>query len=96
MEIKWLRNASKNLSKEAEFIYQQNSKASIQFVKKIRKTVELLAENPALGHTGRIHGTREIIIPKTNYIIPYRVNKKLNRIEIIRIFHTSRKPPKEW
>jgi plasmid stabilization system protein ParE len=33
----------------------------------------LLAENPKLGAPGRVPGTRELVIPKTPYIIPYRV-----------------------
>ncbi len=35
---------------------------------------ELLSENPQLGHPGRVPGTRELVIPKTPFVIPYRVH----------------------
>jgi plasmid stabilization system protein ParE len=40
----------------------------------------LLSENPKLGAPGRVPGTRELVIPKTPYIVPYRVRG--SRIEI--------------
>ena len=40
----------------------------------------LLAENPKLGAPGRVPGTRELVIPKTPYIVPYRVRH--SKIEI--------------
>jgi toxin ParE1/3/4 len=33
----------------------------------------LLSENPQLGAPGRVPGTRELVIPKTPYIVPYRI-----------------------
>ncbi|WP_370301278.1 type II toxin-antitoxin system RelE/ParE family toxin [Alkalimarinus coralli] len=53
-----------------------------------------MPENPAPGHSGRIHGARELVIPNTRYIVPYRVRPRLHRIEILRIFHTSRRLPR--
>ena len=46
----------------------------------------LLAENPKLGAPGRVPGTRELVIPKTSYIGPYRVRH--STIEIARVYHT--------
>jgi plasmid stabilization system protein ParE len=51
----------------------------------------LLSENPKLGAPGRVPGTRELVIPKTPYIVPYRVRG--SRIEIARVYHTSRRWP---
>ncbi|MES9816738.1 MAG: type II toxin-antitoxin system RelE/ParE family toxin [Candidatus Thiodiazotropha sp.] len=96
MQIKWLRKALKNLDDEAEFIAQDDPQATQVVVERIRQTVLLLRDNPALGHPGRVPGTHELVIPKTRYIVPYRVRPRLQRIEILRVFHTSRKPPKRW
>jgi toxin ParE1/3/4 len=49
----------------------------------------LLAENPKLGAPGRVPGTRELVIPKTPYIVPYRVRH--SKIEIVRVYHASRR-----
>ncbi len=93
MQIKWLRKALKNLDDEAEYIAQEDPQAARLVVHRIVQAVSLLSDNPALGHPGRVPGTHELVIPRTRYIIPYRVRPRLQRIEILRVFHTSRKPP---
>jgi toxin ParE1/3/4 len=65
-------------------------------VQRIHRAVSQLSENPALGRPGRIHSTRELVVQKTRYIIPYRVRPRLNRIEILRVFHAARKLPQRW
>lgn len=96
MKIKWLTKALKNLNDEASYIAQDDPAAARLAVQRIHSAVNLLPDNPALGRPGRILGTRELIVPNTRYIIPYRVRPKLNRIEILRIFHTSRRLPQSW
>jgi len=51
----------------------------------------LLAENPNIGRTGRVPGTRELVIPRTPYIVPYRVRG--TTIEIARVYHSARHWP---
>jgi toxin ParE1/3/4 len=51
----------------------------------------LLLENPQLGNPGRVPGTRELVIPKTPYIVPYRIRRM--KIEIARVYHSSRRWP---
>jgi toxin ParE1/3/4 len=51
----------------------------------------LLSENPKLGAPGRVPGTRELVIPKTAYVVPYRVRGAT--IEIVRVYHSSRRWP---
>lgn len=96
MQIKWLRKALKNLDNEAEYITKDDPQAAQLLVRRIVQTISLLAENPSLGHPGRLPGTHELVIPKTRYIVPYRVRPRLQRIEILRVFHTSRKQPERW
>ena len=96
MEIKWLRTALRNLDQEAEYISKDNPQATRLVVQRIQHTVLLLRDNPSLGHPGRLPGTRELVIPGTRYIVPYRVRPRLQRIEILRVFHASRKLPERW
>ncbi len=96
MQIKWLLKALQNLDKEAEYIAKDDPLAAKAVVQRIQQTILLLEENPALGHPGRLPGTRELVIPKTRYIVPYRVRPRLQRIEILRVFHTSLKQPERW
>lgn len=96
MQIKWLRKALQNLESEAEYIAKDDPKAAQLVVHRIQLSVSLLSANPSLGHPGRLPATRELVIPDTRYIVPYRVNPRLQRIEILRVFHSSRKLPQNW
>ena len=96
MEIKWLRKALKNLDQETEYIAKDDPQAARLVVQRIHRSVYLLRDNPALGYPGRLPGTRELLIQKTRYIVPYRVRPRLQRIEILRVFHASRRLPECW
>ena len=96
MEVKWLRKALNSLDQEAEYIAGEDPKAARDLVRKIDSLVSLLADNPALGHPGRLPGTRELVVLGTRYIIPYRVNSREQRIEILRVFHMARRTPQHW
>ncbi len=93
MKIKWLRKALENLEQEATYISRENPMAAKEIMQRIYNSVALLADNPALGRPGRIPDTRELVVPETRYIIPYRVRPRLQQIEILRVFHVSRQPP---
>lgn len=86
----------RNLENEAEFIARDDPQAARLVVQRIHRAVALLSGNPSLGHPGRLAGTHELVIPDTRYIVPYRVRPRLHRIEILRVFHTSRKLPDRW
>ena len=91
MRVRWLRTALLNLDEEAAHIAADDPKAAQLVVQRVLNAVETLAEHPALGRPGRVPGTRELVILKTRYIVPYRVRG--DAIEILRVFHPSRQPP---
>jgi len=96
MEIKWLRKALLDLDQEAEYIVKNDPLAAKILVQRIQKSVFLLEDNPALGHPGRVPNTLELVVPNTRYIIPYRVLPRIKQIQILCVFHSSRKPPDHW
>jgi toxin ParE1/3/4 len=96
MQVRWLAKALQNLDQEANYIAKDDPEAARLVVQRIQQAVNLLADNPALGHPGRISGTRELVVPDTRYIIPYRVRPRIEQIEILRVFHSSRKSPRKW
>ena len=49
----------------------------------------LLPSTPEMGRPGRVPGTRELVIPKTPFIVPYRLVG--NTVQILRIFHSARR-----
>lgn len=91
MRVKWLRRALLNLDHEANYIAQDNPRAAAEFVLHLRDSALMLGEQPNLGRPGRIPGTRELVVANLPYILPYRVRS--DGVEILRVFHTSRKWP---
>ena len=75
------------------YITLENPSAENRVAKRILKTINLLIEQPIMGRPGRVHNTRELVIPDTPFIIPYRVKNK--NIEILRVFHSAMEWPEE-
>lgn len=96
MQVKWLKKALDDLHSEASYISGNDLAAAKKIVTAVFTVIDHLKENPGLGRPGRVIGTRELIVPNTPYIIPYRVNSRLQQVEILRVFHTSRKVPSKW
>jgi toxin ParE1/3/4 len=94
MRVRWLRAALRNLDEEASYIAVDDSAAARLVVARVLEAVAQLADQPALGRPGRVPSTRELVVARTRYIVPYRV--KRDAVEILRVFHTSRRLPKRW
>jgi len=91
MKIRWTRTALRNLAAEAEYIARDSPTAAGNMLARIKNAVTLLAGQPSMGRAGRVPGTRELIVPETPYILPYRIHG--GQIEILRVFHMARKWP---
>lgn len=87
MRIVWLRTALKNLDDEAAYIAADQPQAARAMIERITRAVALLATQPALGRPGRVLGTRELVIPQTHYLVPYRVRD--DAIVVLRVFHSA-------
>ena len=94
MRVKWLKNALKNLDAEISYIAQEDKDVALKIYAHIISCIENLEQFPNSGRPGRVFGTREMVIEKYPYIIPYRVKDDV--VEILRVFHTSRKQPIKW
>ena len=47
-----------------------------------------------MGRPGRVPGTRELVIPRTPFIVPYRLVG--NAIHVLRIFDAARQWPETF
>ena len=94
MRVRWLRKALRNLDDEATYIAAEDRAAGRLVVKRVLDAVAQLEAQPGLGRPGRVSGTRELVVAKTRYIVPYRVRGET--VEILRVFHTSRRLPDRW
>ncbi len=89
--VKWLRKALKNLEQTYDYVAETNGDAAIAIILKIQAATDHLSEFPLMGRTGRVDGTRELMIANTPSIVIYRVNG--SAVEILRVLHASRKYP---
>ena len=94
MRVRWLRRTLRNLDEEAEYIARDDPDAAARIVDRIATSIERLATHPALGRTGRVPGTRELIVSGAPYVVPYRVRDET--VEILRVFHGARKWPEKF
>lgn len=94
MRVRWLRQALRNLDEEAAYIATDDPAAAQVVVERVLRAVAMLADQPALGRPGRVPGTRELVVPRTRYVVPYRVRG--SAVDILRVFHTSRRLPERW
>ena len=94
MQVKWLRTALRNLDAEAAYIAQDDPAAARRVVQRVLKSVAMLGGQPEIGRPGRVPHTRELVVPDTRYIVPYRVRG--DTVQVLRVFHTSRRLPQKW
>jgi toxin ParE1/3/4 len=94
MRVRWLRTANRNLNAATEYVAGENPEAARTMYAYIRSRVAALAERSEMGRPGRVLGTRELVIERYPYIIPYRIRG--NEVQILRVFHTSQRLPDTW
>ena len=91
MRIRWFRQALLDLDQIETYIAEDSPAIAVDVIIKIIKAVSLLGAQQGIGRTGRVPGTKELIVPGLPYIIPYRV--KDGEVQVLRVYHTSRKWP---
>jgi toxin ParE1/3/4 len=92
MNVIWSPEAIQDLILLRAFIAEESPAAARRIALRILHDVEqLLPANPHMGRPGRVPGTRELVIPQTPYIVPYRVPREA--IQILRVYHGARRWP---
>lgn len=85
MKVVWSRRAIQHLIALRNYIEKDSEQNAALVAKRILASIESLQTRPDMGRPGRVLGTRELVIPNTPYIIPYRVHR--NHLELIAVFH---------
>ena len=95
MTILWSPEAIEDLTSLRAYIAEDNPAAAKGIVLRILHNIEqLLSNNPQMGRPGRVPGTRELVIPRTPFIVPHRVQR--NIVEILRVYHGARHWPESF
>src|ERR1700680_2673547 len=84
MEIIWTAEALGDVEAIVAYIARDNLSAVRALTARVSSSVDLPPTQSAMGRPGRFAGTRELVIPHTQLIIPYRV--KHSEITILRVY----------
>jgi toxin ParE1/3/4 len=90
--VVWSPRAIGHLAALRAHMARENPGAAARTAETLLAAVDRLAELPNLARPGRVSGTRELVVPGTRYVIPYRVRSE--RLEIIAVFHGRQRWPK--
>lgn len=85
MRLTWSALAIADRMAIFDFIVQENPAAAIRIDTKIEAGIGQLLQFPESGRTGRVPGTRELVITGTPYIAAYSVLS--DRIRVLRVLH---------
>jgi toxin ParE1/3/4 len=87
MKIIWTPAAAQDRAQIWDYLHAANPKAAIDMDHRFSEAVCRISENPLIGRTGIVSGTREII-PHSSYRIVYQPERE--GIWIMALVHTAR------
>lgn len=91
MKIVWTRLALLDLDEAYNYIATSNPGAAADIIDRIEGAVNTLSLYPNRGRQGRIARTRELVVARTPFIVPYRVQDE--RVEILAVIHGAKRWP---
>ncbi len=95
MIVIWSSAAIADLTQLRTYIEDDDPAAAQRVALHIAHNIEaLLPANPQIGRPGRVPGTREFVIPKTPFVVPYRIINGAS--EVLRVYHGARRWPERF
>jgi len=92
--IQWTQQAIRQLDQARDYIALSNSdEVADEITMRIVASVQQLATFPMSGRTGRVTGTRELVVSNTPFIIAYAAAK--SRIVVLALYHGAQRWPDE-
>ena len=92
MRIEWTADALADFEHISTWIENERTLAlANRICRKVYDAVQTLRRQPSPGRTGRVAGTRELVVTGTPWIAVYRVSSDL--IQVLRILHGAQDWP---
>ncbi len=90
MNIRVTEDAASDLESIKTYIGREHGVVAERVVDHIRGMIRLLADWPQLGHAGTVGGTYERTVPRTPYVIVYRIDfGTQDALIILRVPHAA-------
>ena len=89
-DLEWKATAVADLMAIVDYIADDNPDAAQALKEDIEAKVSRLREHPQLYRTGRVAGTREMVV-RSNYIVVY--TEAARTVRILRVLHAAQQWP---
>jgi len=88
-----LPEAERSLTAQLEWIAERNPWAALDMGDAVHAAVGRLADYPVMARSGRVAGTRELVVVGTPYIVVYRIEPAA--VVILRVLHGAQRWPRD-
>ena len=92
MRLVWRPMALADRDTIMDYIAQDNPAAAIELDDEFEAKAEQARQRPTLYKTGRVRGTREIVV-RPNYVMVYRIEDDGDTLAVLRVLHAVRQWP---
>lgn len=93
MKLVWRPAAQLDRDRIMDYIEQDSPRAAYALDLEFSEKAKLALDNPTMYRSGRIRGTREIVV-HNNYVMVYKIDEKAQVITMLRVLHTAQQFPK--
>jgi toxin ParE1/3/4 len=91
LTIRWTRQAIADVDNIYDFIAAPDPRAARAIVDRIDRAITNLTLHPRIGRSGRVAGSRELVVAGTPYIVAYRLRGRT--VELLGVIHGARRWP---
>jgi len=88
---RWTPVAAHHLQAVYDYLARERPAAANDTIDRVLAAIEALEAFPHLGRSGRVPGTRELVVAGTPFIAAYRLRKR--DVEILAVLHAARRWP---
>jgi toxin ParE1/3/4 len=92
MRLVWRPMALADRDTIMDYIAQDNPAAAIELDDEFEAKAEQARQRPTLYKTGRVRGTREIVV-RPNYVMVYRIEDEGSTVTVLRVLHAAQTWP---
>jgi toxin ParE1/3/4 len=93
--IEWTEHATRQLDQAHDYIaFSMSEEVAARVTTKIVTTIQQLATFPMSGRSGRVPGTRELVISNTSFVAAYTIAH--DRVVILAIYRGAQQWPEAF